>query len=132
MSCLLCMYSRRSWAARLGIGFIIAGMLVACAPSQPAPEAPSPTTAAPAIAPTIAPVTTPIALSPTESARPSPIPDFLALPTRARGYLTTPNELRRIAALARSGAEPYQAAVKAELGYAKDALGRDVPRVPDT
>jgi len=114
-------YSRRSRAARLGIGFIIAGLLAACAPSQTAPEAPSPTTAALPIAPTEA-----------ASALPMPIPDFLALPTLARGYLTTPNELRRIAALARAGTDLYKAAVKAELGYARDALGQDAPRVPDT
>ncbi len=125
-------YLRRSWAARVGIGFIIGGMLAACAPSQPAPEAPT-TTALP-IAPTLAPANTPSALSPTEAAtaRPTPMPDFLALPTLARGYLTTPNELRRIAALARAGTEPYKAAVKAELGYAKDALDQDAPKVPNT
>jgi hypothetical protein len=74
-----------------------------------------------------------MALSPIEAAtaQPTPMADFLALPTLARGYLTTPNELRRIAALARAGTAPYQAAVKAELGYAKDALGKDSLRVPD-
>jgi hypothetical protein len=60
------------------------------------------------------------------------MPDFLAMPTLARGYLTTPNELRRIAGLARSGIEPYQAAVKAELEYAKEALGKKDLKIPDT
>lgn len=58
------------------------------------------------------------------------MPDFLAQPTLARGYLTTPNELRRIAGLARLKQEPYQAALKQELAYAKSALGdwnEDVP-----
>ena len=108
-------------------------ILTACAPNQPVPEALAPTPTPLRIAPTIAPAHTPIALPPTATAaQPTPMPDFLALPTLARGYLTTPNELRRIAALARAGTEPYKAAVKAELGYAKDALDQDVPRVPDT
>jgi hypothetical protein len=123
------LYLRRSWAARQGIGLIVAMLLAACAPSQPAPEAPSPTPAALPSGPTA----TTVALAPTEApaVSPTPIPDFLAQPTHARGYLTTPNELRRIAALARAGTEPYKAAVKAELGYAKDALGQEALKVPD-
>jgi hypothetical protein len=60
------------------------------------------------------------------------MPDFLAMPTLARGYLTTPNELRRIAGLARAGSEPYQIAVKDELGYAQEALEKKDLKVPDT
>jgi len=122
-------FSRRFWAARLGIGFVIAGLLAACAPSQPAPEAPTPTVA---VTPTLAIPASAATPLPTAAATSTPAVDFLALPTLARGYLTTPNELRRIAALARAGAEPYKSAVKAELGYAKDALGQDAPRVPNT
>src|SRR6476659_2669311 len=122
-------FSRRFWAARLGIGFVIAGLLAACAPSQQAPEAPTPTVA---VTPTLAIPASAATPLPTAAATSTPAVDFLALPTLARGYLTTPNELRRIAALARAGAEPYKSAVKAELGYAKDALGQDAPRVPNT
>jgi len=134
MNRLLRAYSRRSWAARLGIGFVIAGLLVACASTEPSPETLSPTPAALPIAPTLAPIATPIGLAATEAATalPTPMPDFLKLPTLARGYLTTPNELRRIAALARAGDEPYKAAVKAELGYAKDALGQEALSLPAT
>ena len=91
-------YSRPSWAARLGIGLIIAGLLAACAPSSPAPEAPAPTAAVVSAVPTAVPAATPL---PAPAAVPTPVVDFLAQPTLARGYLTTPNELRRIAALAR-------------------------------
>lgn len=122
------LYSRRSWAARLGIGLIIIGLLAACAPSQPAPEAPTSTAAVAPAAPTSAPAATPL---PTAAAAvATPTVDFLAQPTLARGYLTTPNELRRIAALARLKQEPYQAALKQELAYAQAALGdwkEDVP-----
>jgi hypothetical protein len=115
--------------------YVLAGacLLAACVPSQPAPVAPSPPTALP-ITSTVAPAPTSIPITPTKpaAARPTPMPDFLALPTLARGYLTTPNELRRIAALARAGNEPYKVAVKAELAYAKDALGAWDETVPDT
>ena len=56
----------------------------------------------------------------------------MAQPTLARGYLTTPNELRRIAALARLKQEPYQAALKQELAYAKAELGDWNEDVPDS
>src|SRR5689334_3426718 len=114
---------RRSRAVHLWIGAVIAGLLLAaCSPGQP-PEPPTPTQSAqlPTAAPTALAAATAIPSAPTASAieSPTPMPDFLAMPTLARGYLTTPNELRRIAGLARSGIEPYQAAVKAELDYAK-------------
>jgi alginate lyase len=118
------MYSRRSWAARLGIGFIIAGLLAACAPSQPPPQAPALTSAVPTSALAATPLPAPAASTPAV--------DFLALPTLARGYLTTPNELRRIAALARLKQEPYQIAFKQELTYAKAALGDWNEHIPDT
>jgi hypothetical protein len=122
------MHIRRSWAARLGIGFIIAGLLAACAPSQPAPEVLVPTSAGVPAVPTAAPAATRL---PTPAAVPVPMVDFLALPTLARGYLTTPNELRRIAAMAQQKQEPYQVAVKQELAYAKGAIddwNEDVPK----
>ena len=53
-------------------------------------------------------------------ARPTPIPDFLALPTRARGYLTTPNELRAIADVADKFNIPT---VKVTGGQRIDLLG---------
>ncbi|MFN8567166.1 MAG: hypothetical protein U0Z44_06510 [Kouleothrix sp.] len=53
------------------------------------------------------------------------------MPTLARGYLTSPNELRRIAALAAAGREPYKTAVKVELGFAADTLKRKPPDVPE-
>ena len=120
-------YSRRSWAACLVIGLILAGQLAACAPSQPAPAALAPTAAVASVVPTSVPAATPL---PAPTAAPTPVVDFLALPTLSRGYLTTPNELRRIAALARLKQEPYQVAFEQELAYAKAALGdwnEDIP-----
>ena len=58
--------------------------------------------------------------------------DYLSLPTLARGYVTSPNELRRIANLARLKQEPYRSAVKSELAYADAALGDWSEDVPDT
>jgi hypothetical protein len=105
----------------------------ACGPSRPVPEAPAPPPTVLLIAPTSAPTPMPIALTPTAAvaAQPTPMPDFMALPTLARGYLTTPNELRRIAALARAGTEPYQVAFKQELAYADTALGDWDESIPD-
>jgi hypothetical protein len=51
--------------------------------------------------------------------------DVLARPTLARGYLTTPNELTRIARLAQHGVEPYRTAVAAELEFAAKARNKD-------
>ncbi|MEO7910105.1 MAG: alginate lyase family protein [Roseiflexaceae bacterium] len=79
------------------------------------------------VAPTAMPAAT---LLPAPVAIPTPEVDFLAQPTLARGYLTTPNELRRIAALARLKQEPYQAAFRQELAYALaqfDDWNEDVP-----
>jgi hypothetical protein len=112
---------------------VSACILSACAPSQPAPETPAPTVTALLIAPTLAPTRIPSAPAPTQAAAalPTPLPDFLALPTLARGYLTTPNELRKIAALARMKQEPYQVALKQELAYADSALADWDESVPD-
>ncbi|HJZ47257.1 MAG TPA: alginate lyase family protein [Roseiflexaceae bacterium] len=119
----------RSWAARLAIGFIIAGLLAACAPNQP-PETPEPAATLAPAAPTSLPATALPAPTPEPIA--TPVPDFLALPTLARGYLTTPNELRRIAALARLKREPYQIALKQELAYAESALDNWNEDIPNT
>jgi hypothetical protein len=103
-------------------------MLAACAPNPPVPEAPVPTTVVAAAVSTAVPAAAPL---PAPTAASTPIEDFLALPTLARGYLTTPNELHRIAAQARLKQEPYQIALKQELAYAKDALddwNEDVPK----
>jgi hypothetical protein len=131
MNSLSHMSSRRSWAVRLGIGFIVAGVLAACALEPPAPETPAPTavvaTAAAQVVPTARPTTTSL-----PAAVPTPEVDFLAQPTLARGYLTTPNELRRVAALARLKQEPYKAAFKQELEYAKTELGDWNEDVPDS
>ena len=82
--------------------------------AEPAsPEAPAPTVAVASAVPTSVPAATPL---PTPAAAPTPVVDFLALPTLARGYLTTPNELRRIAALARPKQEPYRSAFEARAG----------------
>jgi hypothetical protein len=56
--------------------------------------------------------------------------DVLARPTLARGYLTTPNELVRVARLAKAGIEPYRTAVKAELEFAAKATKKDLPKAP--
>jgi hypothetical protein len=113
----------------LGISFMVTGLLAACAPNAPAPEAPAPTAVVASAVPTSAPTATP---PPAPAAVPTPDVDFLAQPTLARGYLTTPNELRRIAALARLKQEPYQIALKQELAYAKAELGDWNEDVPDS
>jgi hypothetical protein len=124
-------YCRRSRAARLGIGFIIIVLLGACTPGRQIPEAAAPTPAAPQAVPT--PAVSTVLPAPTAAlSAATPVEDFLALPTLARGYLTTPNELRRIAALARQKQEPYQVALKHELAYAKAALDDWDEKVPDT
>ncbi len=51
-------------------------------------------------------------------------------PTLARGYLTTPNELRRAALLAQAGVEPYQSAVKQALRAAATALAHPPAAAP--
>jgi hypothetical protein len=132
MNSLLHIYVRRSWAAHLAIGFVVAGLLAACTPNSPAPELPAPTAAVISAAPTLAPPTTPLPATPPPAAAPTPGVDFSAQPTLARGYLTTPNELRRIGALARLKQEPYQAAMKQELAYAKAELDDWNQDVPDT
>lgn len=108
---------------------MIAGLLAACVPSQPAPETPTPTAVVVLALPTAIPAVTPLS---TSAAIPTPAVDFLAQPTLARGYLTTPNELRRLAALARLKQEPYQAALRQELAYAKAELGDWNENVPDS
>ncbi|HNP73412.1 MAG TPA: alginate lyase family protein [Kouleothrix sp.] len=109
---------------------VIGALLASCAAPTPAPDAtatPEPTAAIVA-KPTAEPASpTPAPSLPKPTARPRPNADpsaYLKLPTLARGYLTTPNELRRIAALAAAKAEPYRAAVKSELAFAADALAR--------
>ena len=51
-------------------------------------------------------------------------------PTLARGYLTTPNEMRRAALLAQAGVEPYQSAVKQALRAAATALAHPPAAAP--
>lgn len=124
-------YERRPLLAWLWLGLAIAGALLSgCA--APAPTA-VPTDVPPTVLPAAAP--TPAQTLPAPTARPIPASAdpvaYLKLPTQARGYLTTPNELRRIAALANAGAEPYRTAVKAELAFAADALKRKPIDVPE-
>ena len=137
-------YQRRA-ARWLGAG-LLAAVLAGCA-AAPAVETPTPAPATPAPAPTAAglaaPTATPDAELPTRpaaepTAAPAPTSPavvdaeaFLALPTLARGYLTSPNELRRIAALAAAGQEPYATAVKAELAFAADTLDDKPIKVPE-
>lgn len=115
---------------------ICAGLLSGCA-QQPAVSVPTAiateVVATPAAQPATGPTSRPSATPPVQpSVVPQPTPplvtpvaleeEYLSLPTLARGYLTTPNEVRRIAALARAGQEPYTIAVAEELKYAASAL----------
>jgi alginate lyase len=115
---------------------LVALMLVGCLPQQaPGQAVPSAPTAQSSAAPTSAP-TPPGAGSPlagpgaTAAPFDREMPDVLARPTLARGYLTTPNELTRIARLARAGVEPYATAVEAELEFAAKARDKQMPPAP--
>jgi hypothetical protein len=126
-------FKPRSGSLRLWICLLIAACLVAaCTPEQEPPDAPAATSAAALATPT--PVSTPEPATPLPrpGAAATPVPDFLAQPTLARGYLTTPNELRRIAALAAQQEQPYQIAFERELAYAKAGLDDWDEQVPDT
>jgi hypothetical protein len=122
------------WPAlvRLGpISLLIGVLLTSCSVQspEPTPTPIAPTVSALATEPAVA---TPAARQPSE--RPAAIADadaYLTKPTLARGYLTTPNELRRIAVLARAGQGPYKTAVASELGYAADALTQKPIDVPN-
>lgn len=132
---------RQAALSYLCAAIVLASLLLsACAgepPSAPNPSAQptlaAPTTGAATLQPQATPQPRPAASLPTGTAAPALANvDFLALKTLARGYLTTPNELRRTAALARSGSEPYEIAVKRELDYAEKALDERDLEVPDT
>lgn len=121
--------------ARLGRFALLAGLLTSCAgqPAVPTPTSVSVPSAATAV-PTPAPAPAQPAAPTAGATQPAPILDpeaLLAQPSLARGYLTTPNELRRAAALARAGQQPYAAAVKAELAYAADQLKRKPIEPPE-
>jgi hypothetical protein len=112
---------------------LVGGCILTACGGVPSPGAPTATAVVAPAAPTFAPASTaPPAPTPEPGGAVTQAPDYLALPTLARGYLTTPNELRRIAALAREEQEPYQAAFKQELAYAKAALDDWDEAVPDT
>ena len=106
------------------IGVVLAGLILAGCLPQPAP-APAAPTSAPATADRSAP-----APAPTSAALDLAMPDVLARPSLARGYLTTPNELVRAARLARADVEPYKTAVDAELEFAAKALNKKPQRAP--
>jgi hypothetical protein len=133
--------SRRKCGATLPYLLLIAalaGLLSACAGQSPA-QAPTPaltqaeTTPQP-MQPTAAPAAPTAAAQPTAGAAPSvgTGQDVLAESTLARGYLTTPNELRRIGALARRGQQPYAIATQQLLNYADEALDDWDENVPAT
>lgn len=134
--------SFRQRLARLGLLALLASVLLAACAGQAAPQpasTPAPTPTLRQELPTRAPVRTPV-LTPrprpsAEPGAPTPTPldpaALLKQPTLARGYLTSPNELRRVAALAAAGQEPYKVAVKGLLGYAADALKRKPIDVPE-
>ncbi|MFL5805316.1 MAG: alginate lyase family protein [Roseiflexaceae bacterium] len=114
---------------------LLGAVLASCLPQSPPPEA------VPTSVPAAQASPAPRASAPTSAPAPAgtaPIDmqmlDILSRPTLARGYLTTPNELTRIARLARLGVEPYQSAVAAELKYAaqtRDATPLLVPKEID-
>ncbi len=84
----------------------------------------------------------PLAVTPIAGTRTPPVPtpnqpavvtaaaNLLYEPTLARGYLTTPNELRRAALLAQASVEPYHAAVKQALSAAAAALAHPLAAAP--
>ena len=112
--------NRGCWVDCIG-AVLVAVILVGCLP-QPVPEAPTPPHAPTAqSAPAAAEAPTDLAML-----------DVLSRPTLARGYLTTPNELTRIARLARAGVEPYKTAVAAALDYAAKIHDKESLSVPDT
>ena len=130
---------RASTILYFSLAACLASFLSACTGQTPAatPNPPPAAQATPAAAPASAsPSATPgsplQAQSTASAARALGATDFLAQKTLSRGYLTTPNELRRIAALAGQKQEPYHTAVKQELAYAQTALGEWNEDVPDT
>ena len=116
------------------ISLLIGTLLTSCMVES---REPTPTPIGPTVSalPTEPAVGMPTPVEPQPGERPAAVADadaYLIKATLARGYLTTPNELRRIGALARAGQEPYKTAVAAELRYAADALAQkpiDVPKV---
>src|SRR5687768_16427748 len=98
--------NRGCWVGCIG-AVLVTVILVGCLP-QPVPEAPTPPSvltersiSAPPSAPTAQSAHT-VTEAPTDLA----MLEVLSRPTLARGYLTTPNELTRIARLARAEVEP--------------------------
>jgi hypothetical protein len=120
---------KRNWFAIALIGML----LTSCLPENPAPM---PTAAPPT--PTIAPTSpstpatsTPNAQPPTPTSIDYAMLDLLAQPSHARGYLTTPNELLRIARLANLGIEPYRTSMQETLRYAENMLKAKPLEMPD-
>lgn len=126
----------------MGAG-MLAAMLASCAQTPAATSTSTPSAAPTAVAllPTasvrVETPTPPLAeatAAPTEEPSAQPVINaeaFLAMPTLARGYLTSPNELRRIAVLAANGQEPYATAIKAELAFAADTLDDKPIKLPE-
>jgi hypothetical protein len=102
---------------------VVVGCVSAPVPSQVATDAPAPSQGNSVL---------PDPTQPLPSATPVDLvmADVLTQPTLARGYLTTPNELIRIARLAKNGVEPYRTAVKAELAFAAKANKKELPPAP--
>src|SRR5262249_48984234 len=111
---------------------LLGATLASCVPQSPpaAPTAGVPAARATPVPPAGAPTSAPSS----DTAKPTPLDmqmlDVLARPTLARGYLTTPNELARIARLAQASVEPYKSAVAAELKYAAQARAGAPLRLP--
>jgi hypothetical protein len=121
------------WRQCIGVVLLGAALASCAAPQPPTPAAPTSVPAAqasPAPRPS-APTSAPAARA---TAGPAALDlemlDILSRPTLARGYLTTPNELTRIARLAQAGIEPYQTTVAEELEYAERALDAKALRMP--
>jgi hypothetical protein len=119
-----------SWRYCIGIA-LLGAVLAGCLPQSP------PQVAVPTSAPVTQASPAPSVSAPTSAPAPAgtaPIDmqmlDILSRPTLARGYLTTPNELTRIARLARAGVEPYQSTVAAELEYAARTRADEPLRLP--
>ncbi|HEU5101311.1 MAG TPA: alginate lyase family protein [Roseiflexaceae bacterium] len=111
---------------------LAAWLVAACATDLQPPQALPATSIVATAAPTSASAPALATPLPRPQAGATPVPDFLSQPTLARGYLTTPNELRRIAALAAQKQQPYQIAFERELAYAKAALADWNEETPDT
>jgi hypothetical protein len=111
----------RLWVRYVGV--VLAGLILAGCLPQPAPAPVAPTR--------VPPTTGRSASTPGSATEDVAMLDVLARPSLARGYLTTPNELIRVARLARARIEPYKTAVDAELEFAAKSHRKELQPAPE-